>query len=76
MPDLNDFYVFKTTSSDKGYSRCNNNQNSGSSGGMSCSSAFVALMIKDTVQITTAKHRHHGKICPNSCDLKTNTRCT
>lgn len=44
MPELNDFYAFKTTTSG-GSSGGSNNQNNSGNSGMGCRSAFVILMI-------------------------------
>ena len=45
MPDLNDFYAFKMTTSSGNQVGSSNNQNSGNNGGIGCSGAFVILMI-------------------------------
>ncbi len=45
MPVLNDFYAFKMTTSGRGYSSGDTNQNSSGNGGFGCSGAFVILMI-------------------------------
>lgn len=45
MPDLNDFYAFKMTSSGSGYSSGGTNQNISGNGSIGCNGAFVILMI-------------------------------
>ena len=45
MSDLNDFYAFKMTTSSRGCSSGGTNQNSSGNGSISCSGAFVILMI-------------------------------
>lgn len=45
MPDLNDFYAFKMTTSDRGYSSGGTNQNISGNGSIGCNGAFVILMI-------------------------------
>lgn len=45
MPDLNDFYAFKMTTSGGNQTGDINNQNSSGNGSVSCSGAFAILMI-------------------------------
>ena len=46
MPDLNDFYAFKMTSSGSGSGGGkNNNSNSGNSDGTRCSTALIVLAV-------------------------------
>lgn len=46
MPDLNDFYAFKMTSSGSGSGGGkNNNSNNGNSGSNGCSTALIVLAV-------------------------------
>ena len=46
MPDLNDFYAFKTTTSGSGSGGSKNpNSNNGDSGGTGCSTALIVLAV-------------------------------
>lgn len=46
MPDLNDFYAFKmTTSGSSSGGGKNNNSNNGNSGGTGCSTALIVLAV-------------------------------
>lgn len=46
MPDLNDFYAFKMTSSDGGSgSGKNSNSNNGNGSGTGCSTALIVLAV-------------------------------
>lgn len=46
MPDLNDFYAFKMTTSGSGSGGSkNHNSNNGDSGGTSCGTALIVLAV-------------------------------
>ena len=45
MPDLNDFYAFKMTTSDSGSGGKNHNSNNGNSGGTGCGTALIVLAV-------------------------------
>ena len=45
MPNLDDFYDFKMTTTGGGHSGGGNSQNSSENGNIGCSGAFVILMV-------------------------------
>ena len=49
MPDLNDFYAFKMTTSGSGFGGGRNNNSTNSSGNSGCTTALIVLAIIDWV---------------------------